>query len=47
MVEGIFGTYEFKHHANKGKVRKVLSVLREYRETARRCQLLVSIDWTG
>jgi putative transposase len=35
MVEGIFGTYEFKHHANKGKVKKVLSVLREYRETAK------------
>jgi len=34
MVEGIFGTYEFKHYANKGKVKKVLSVLKEYRETA-------------
>jgi putative transposase len=35
MVEGIFGAYEFKHHANKGKVKEVLSVLREYRETAK------------
>jgi putative transposase len=35
MVEGIFGAYEFKHHANKGKVKEVLSVLREYRETTK------------
>jgi len=35
MIEGIFGACEFKHHANKGKVKKVLSVLREYKETAK------------
>jgi len=35
MVEGVFGTYEFKHQDNKGKVKKVLSVLREYRKTAK------------
>jgi putative transposase len=35
VVEGIFGTYEFKHHANKRKVKKVLSVLSEYRKTAK------------
>lgn len=30
----VFGVYEFKHYANKGKVQKILEVLREYRKTA-------------
>jgi len=30
----IYGTYEFKHFANKGKVEKLKAVLKEYRKTA-------------
>lgn len=31
----IFGAYEFRHFANKGKVKRILEVLREYRKTAK------------
>jgi hypothetical protein len=29
----IYGTYEFKHFANKGKIEKIKEVLKEYRKT--------------
>jgi putative transposase len=31
----IFGSYLFKNYANKGKIEKIKSVLREYRKTAK------------
>lgn len=31
----IYGTYEFKHFANKGKIEKIKAVLKEYRKTAK------------
>jgi hypothetical protein len=42
MTKGTFGAYEFRYYANKGKVQKILEVLREYRKTA---QKIASFLW--
>jgi hypothetical protein len=42
-VSEIFGTYEFKHFANKGKVKKILEVLKEYRKTAQEIVFMCSV----
>jgi putative transposase len=42
MTKTTFGAYEFRCYANKGKVQKILEVLREYRKTA---QKIASFPW--
>jgi len=39
----IYGTYEFKHFTNKGKIEKIKAVLKEYRKTA---QGVANFLWT-
>ena len=34
LMGEIYGTFEFKHFANKGKIEKIKTVLKEYRKTA-------------
>jgi len=40
--ERIIGAYKYKHFGNKGKVDKILSVLKEYRKTAKD---IAKIQW--